>query len=92
MNFAASPPLPAEPLFYWPGEHIFSEGGPYGTRIITAWAGVGIGVGQLLLIGWGLRQMGKTSEERNRKMDQQAEALRQQGQMIAELLRRSNPA
>ena len=66
-------------------------------EIITAWAGVEIGVGQLLLIGWGLRQMGKTSEERNRKMDQQDEALRQQDealrqqtQMVAELLRRSN--
>ena len=61
-------------------------------EIITAWAGVGIGVGQLLLIAWGLRQMGKTSEERNRKMDQQDEALRQQAQMVAELLRRSNTA
>ena len=40
-------------------------------EIITAWAGVGIGVGQLILIAWGLRQMGKSSEERNRKMDQQ---------------------
>ena len=61
-------------------------------EIITAWAGVGIGVGQLLLIAWGLRQMGKASEERTRKMDQQDEALRQQAQMVAELLRRSNPA
>ncbi len=61
-------------------------------ELITAWAGVGIGVGQLLLIAWGLRQMGKASEERNRKMDQQDEALRQQAQMVAELLRRSNPA
>ncbi len=60
-------------------------------EIITTWAGVGIGVGQLLLIAWGLRQMGKASEERTRKMDQQDEALRQQAQMVAELLRRSNP-
>ena len=60
-------------------------------EIITVWAGVGIGVGQLLLIAWGLRQMGKASEERTRKMDQQDEALRQQAQMVAELLRRSNP-
>ena len=60
-------------------------------EIITAWAGVGIGVGQLLLIAWGLRQIGKASEERTRKMDQQDEALRQQAQMVAELLRRSNP-
>ena len=60
-------------------------------EIITVWAGVGVGVGQLLLIAWGLRQMGKASEERTRKMDQQDEALRQQAQMVAELLRRSNP-
>lgn len=35
-------------------------------EIITAWAGVGIGVGQLLLIAWDLRQMGKAFQERNR--------------------------
>ena len=60
---------------------------------IAAWAQVWVtavlGVGQLLLIAWGLRQMGKASEERNRKMDQQDEALRQQAQMVAELLRRT---
>ena len=68
-------------------------------EIITAWAGVGIGVGQLLLIAWGLRQMGKASQERNRQLDAmeaaqreqsrtQAEALGKMGEGIAELLRR----
>ena len=79
-------------------------------EIITAWAGVGIGVGQLILIAWGLRQMGKSSQDRNRQLDQQAETLgkigqaldrqgeamtkafTQQGEVLAELLRRSNPA
>ena len=68
-------------------------------EIITAWAGVGIGVGQLILIAWGLRQMGKSSQDRNRQLDQQAEtlgkigqALDRQGEVLAELLRRSNPA
>ena len=69
-------------------------------EIITAWAGVGIGVGQLLLIAWGLRQMGKASQERNRQLDimeaaqrRQGEAMTQaftqQGEVLAELLRRS---
>ncbi len=69
-------------------------------EIITAWAGVGIGVGQLLLIAWGLRQMGKASQERNRQLDAmeaaqreqsrtQAEALGKIGEGIAELLRRT---
>ena len=38
-------------------------------EVITAWAGVGIGVGQLLLIGWGLWQMRVSSQERNRQLD-----------------------
>ena len=38
-------------------------------QIITAWAGLGIGVGQLIMIGWGLRQMGKASEERTLPLD-----------------------
>ena len=69
-------------------------------EIITAWAGVGIGVGQLLLIAWGLRQMGKASQERNRQLDAmeaaqreqshtQAEVLGRVGEGIAELLRRT---
>ena len=42
-------------------------------QIITAWAGLGIGVGQLIMIGWGLRQMGKVSEDRNRQMSKASE-------------------
>ena len=70
---------------------------------IAAWAQVGVtatvGVGQLILIAWGLRRMGKASEERNRQLDimeaaqreqsrTQAEALGKMGEGIAELLRR----
>ena len=65
-------------------------------QIITAWAGAGIGIGQLLLIGWGLRQMGKASNDRNRQLDimessqreqsrVQAEALRDQGQVLGQI-------
>ena len=46
------------------------------------WAQIGIGVGQLLLIAWGLQRMGVASAERNRQLDQQEEVL-------AELLRSS---
>ena len=53
----------------------------------------------MILIAWGLRQMGKSSKERNRQLDQQAEtlgkigqALDRQGEVLAALLRRSNPA
>ena len=55
-----------------------------------------VGFGQIGLIGWGLWRMGKASEERNRQLDQQAEtlgkigqALDRQGEVLAELLRRS---
>ena len=55
-----------------------------------------VGFGQIGLIGWGLHRVGKASEERNRQLDQQAEtlgkialALDRQGEVLAELLRRS---
>ena len=54
-------------------------------EIITAWAGVGIGVGQLLLIAWGLRQMGKASQERNRQLDAMEAAQREQGQALRDI-------
>ena len=68
-------------------------------QMVATWAQVGIGVGQLLLIGWGLYQMGKASKERNRQLDimeaaqreqsrTQAEVLGRIGEGIAELLRR----
>ena len=55
-------------------------------EIITAWAGVGIGVGQLLLIAWGLRQIGKASQERNRQLDAMEAAQREQSRTQAEAL------
>ena len=55
-------------------------------QIITAWAGVGIGVGQLLLIAWGLRQMGKASQERNRQLDAMEAAQREQSRTQSEAL------
>ncbi len=72
-------------------------------QLIATWAQVAVGVGQLVMIGWGLRQMGRASEERNRQLDimeanqrDQGQALRQigqaldrQGEVLAELLRRS---
>ncbi len=68
-------------------------------QMVATWAQVGIGVGQLLLIGWGLYQMGKSFDARNRQLDlmeaaqreqsrTQAEVLGRIGEGIAELLRR----
>lgn len=54
-------------------------------QIITAWAGVGIGVGQLLLIGWGLRQMGESSQERNRQLDMMEAAQREQAGTLGKI-------
>ena len=51
-------------------------------EISTAWAGVGIGIGQLIMIGWGLWQMSQASKERNLQLDQQGQALRDQGQAL----------
>ena len=57
---------------------------------------LGIGFGQLLVIIGGLWMMNKTSNIRNRQLDimeanqrEQGQALRQQGEVLAELLRRS---
>ncbi len=54
-------------------------------EIITVWAGVGIGIGQLGLIGWGLWQMSQASKERNLQLDQQGQALRDQGQVLGQI-------
>jgi hypothetical protein len=62
-----------------------------------------IGIGQILLIAWGLRRIGVASDERNRQLDQQGEvsskiggalarqgeALARQSEVLGELLRRS---
>ena len=65
-------------------------------EIITVWTQVArvfatlvVGGAQCGLIWWGLKQMGQASDQRNRQLDQQDEALRQQGQVLAELLRRT---
>ena len=55
-------------------------------EVITAWAGVGIGVGQLLLIGWGLWQMRVSSQERNRQLDAMEAAQREQSRTQADAL------
>ena len=70
--------------------------------VVTAFAQVAqvlVGVGGLILVGRGLKQMGRVSEERNRQLDimeanqrQQGDALRQQGEVLAELLRRTHPS
>ena len=59
-------------------------------------AALGIGFGQLLVILGGLWMMNKTSNVRNRQLDimeanqqELGQALRDQGQVLAELLRRS---
>ena len=51
-------------------------------EVITAWAGVGIGLGQLFLITWGLRQMSQSGRRRDRALDQQAETLGKIGQAL----------
>ena len=58
-------------------------------QIIAIWAQVGVGLGQLILIGWGLWQMNKASDARNRQLDimeagqrEQAEALGKIGQAL----------
>ena len=69
-------------------------------HIIATWARVFatlvVGLVQCGLIAWGLRRMSIASEERNRQLDQQAEtlgkigqALDRQGEVLAELLRRT---
>ncbi len=65
-------------------------------QIIATWAQVGVGVGQLILIGCGLWLMGQSGKRRDRALDQQGEALgkmgqglERQGEVLAELLRRA---
>ncbi len=54
-------------------------------QIIATWAQVAVGVGQLLLIGWGLRQMGRASEERTRQLDIMEANQREQGQVLGQI-------
>ena len=38
-------------------------------ELVGMWAQAGVGVGQLSLIAWGLRQMSQASADRNRPLD-----------------------
>ena len=38
-------------------------------ELVGMWAQAGVGVGQLALIAWGLRQMSQASADRNRPLD-----------------------
>ena len=49
-------------------------------QLIATWAQVGMGVGQLLLIAWGLWQLSQSGKRRDRALDQQAETLGKIGQ------------
>ena len=51
-----------------------------------------VGFGQIGLIGWGLRQMSRNGDRRDRQLDAITKALERQGEVLAELLRRSDTA
>ena len=55
-------------------------------QIIATWAQVGIGIGQLILISWGLWQMKMASEERNRQLDIMEAGQREQSRAQSEAL------
>ena len=64
-------------------------------EMVATWAQVGIGVGQLVMIGFGLWQMSQGGKRRDRQLDimeaaqrRQGDALERQGEVLAELLRR----
>ena len=62
---------------------------PNWTEVVGVVVSGTVGLGQIGLIAWGLRQMGKASDARNRQLDSMEAAQRQQGEVLAELLRRS---
>ena len=51
-----------------------------------------VGGGQIGLIWWGLEQMKQASQDRNRQLDLMEARQQQQSDVLAELLRRSNPS
>ena len=51
-----------------------------------------VGFGQIGLIGWGLRQMSRNGDRRDQQLDAMTKALERQGEVLAELLRRSDTA
>ena len=46
---------------------------------------LGIGLGQIGIIGWGLRRMRLAAEERNQQLDIMASAQRDQGQALRDI-------
>ena len=50
-----------------------------------------VGFGQIGVIVWGLRQMNRAADRRDRQLDAMTGALERQGAVLAELLRRSAP-
>ena len=54
-------------------------------QIITAYAGVVIGLGQLGMIGWGLWRMGTASKERNQQLDRQDKVMERQGEVLGQI-------
>ena len=47
------------------------------------WVSAGVGLLQCALIGWGLRRMGKASDERNRELDAMEARQEAQSQVLA---------
>ena len=90
LRFAALRPWTSETLFLLRvGARFVRKGAEMDHQIIATWARVGVGVGQLVLIGWGLWQMSQSGKRRDRQLDVMTKALTQQGEVLAELLRRS---
>ena len=61
--------------------HALAE--PKWTDIVQAVSVPVVGLTQCVLIYFGLRQMGKASEDRNRQLDQHGRQLDQQGEALA---------
>ena len=61
--------------------HALAE--PKWTDIVQAVSVPTVGLIQCVLIYFGLRQMGKASEDRNRQLDQHGRQLDQQGEALA---------
>ena len=53
------------------------------------WVAAGVGLLQCGILWYGIKMMGAASEQRNRQLDQQGQALQDIGLGIQELLRRS---
>lgn len=61
--------------------HALAE--PKWTDVVQAVSVPVVGLTQCVLIYFGLRQMGKASEDRNRQLDQHGRQLDQQGEALA---------